>query len=122
MGCGFGWSEALFLVQHFSLRDPTTGANLLADDSTDNGISDLGKKFMAGVLAHLPGLCGVILPTEMSYARAVSSMWAGVYSCWGRENKEAALRVCCPGGKVSNVELKVGEQSVTGEDFDQGKV
>ncbi|KAI9002071.1 hypothetical protein DFJ74DRAFT_696496 [Hyaloraphidium curvatum] len=96
---------------HFSLRDIASGSNSLEDDREEYGISQMGKYFMAGILEHLPGLCAVILPTEMSYARAKSHMWAGVYSCWGRENKEAAIRVCCPGGKLSNIELKLPDST-----------
>ena len=32
-------------------------------------------------------------PSVSSYLRLVPSHWAGVYQCWGRENREAALRL-----------------------------
>ena len=32
-------------------------------------------------------------PSAASYLRLVPSHWAGVFQCWGRENREAALRL-----------------------------
>src|SRR5262249_15042561 len=32
-------------------------------------------------------------PSVASYLRLVPSHWAGAYQCWGRENREAALRL-----------------------------
>lgn len=92
---------------HFSLRDVLSQENVFVDEKDPTGISELGQMFMAGVLEHLPAITAIILPTEMSYARTVAGWWAGAFACWGKENKEASLRVCAPNGKVSNVELKV---------------
>lgn len=61
---------------------------------------------MAGLLDHLPSVCMFTLPLDASYARVVDGAWTGgSWVCWGRENKEAPLRLCGSGSGF-NVELK----------------
>src|SRR5262249_49103812 len=50
------------------------------------------ESFLAGVLAELPALMAIGAPSVASYLRLRPSAWAGVYACWGRENREAAMR------------------------------
>jgi glutamine synthetase len=59
----------------------------------DGGLSDLARAFLAGVLHHLPGLCGLTAPSFNSYHRIVPGYWAGAYACWGYDNREAPVRV-----------------------------
>jgi glutamine synthetase len=76
---------------HLSLwRD---GQNLFSGGSGPYGITGDGEAFAAGVLSALPALLAVGAPSVSSYLRLVPSHWAGVYQCWGRENREAALRL-----------------------------
>ncbi|HEX5189936.1 MAG TPA: glutamine synthetase, partial [Streptosporangiaceae bacterium] len=57
------------------------------------GLTGEGESFLAGLLEALPALCGVGAPSVASQIRLVPSHWAGVFRCWGRENREAALRL-----------------------------
>lgn len=76
---------------HLSLwRD---GQNLLAGGPGRYGISRDGEAFAGGILAALPALTCVGSPSVASYLRLVPSHWAGAFGCWGRENREAALRL-----------------------------
>jgi len=75
---------------HFGLR--RDGGNLLAGGDGRYGMTAEGESFLAGVLAELPALVAVGAPTVASHLRLVPSHWAGVFGCWGRENREAALR------------------------------
>jgi len=76
---------------HLSLwRD---GQNLLAGGPGRYGMTAAGEAFAAGVLAALPALTAVGAPSVASYIRLVPSHWAGAYQCWGKENREAALRL-----------------------------
>jgi glutamine synthetase len=76
---------------HLSLwRD---GQNLFAGGPGPHGLTGDGEAFAAGVLAALPALTGIGAPSVASYLRLVPSHWAGVFQCWGRENREAALRL-----------------------------
>ena len=76
---------------HVSLwRD---GRNLMAGGPRRYGMTADGEAFAAGVLAALPALVGVGSPSVASYLRLVPSHWAGAYQVWGKENREAALRL-----------------------------
>lgn len=93
---------------HVSLwRD---GRNLMRGGPGRHGLSGEAEAFLAGVLETLPGLLAVGAPSVASYLRLVPSHWAGAYRCWGRENREAAVRLI-PGGLAAaqdsaNAEVK----------------
>ncbi|HVQ94956.1 MAG TPA: glutamine synthetase family protein [Mycobacteriales bacterium] len=76
---------------HVSLR--RDGLSLLAGGEGRYGLTADGEAFLAGILAELPALLAIGAPTVASYLRLVPSHWAGAYQCWGRENREAALRL-----------------------------
>jgi glutamine synthetase len=80
---------------HFSLWDDDGDEprNRFHDASKPDGLSDEGRAFLAGVLAHLPGLCGLTAPSFNSYHRIVPQYWAGAFTCWGHDNREAPLRL-----------------------------
>ncbi|HEY9677397.1 MAG TPA: glutamine synthetase family protein [Drouetiella sp.] len=59
----------------------------------DNGLSDFGRFFVAGILKHLPGLVALTCPSVNSYRRLKPRAWSSAYTCWGFENREAAVRV-----------------------------
>ncbi len=76
---------------HLSLwRD---GQNLFAGGPGRYGLTADGEAFAGGVLSVLPALTAVGAPSVASYVRLVPSHWAGAYQCWGKENREAALRL-----------------------------
>ena len=78
---------------HVHLSVWRDGRNVLAGGPGPHGVTGDGEAFAAGILAALPALTGVGAPSVASYLRLVPSRWAGVFQCWGRENREAALRL-----------------------------
>ena len=100
---------------HFSLWDAESGRNRFHDPSVADHFSVEGRAFLAGVLEHLPGLCGLTAPSFNSYHRIVPQYWAGAFTCWGHDNREAPLRL--PSlfwgmeEATANVELKAGDAS-----------
>jgi glutamine synthetase len=78
---------------HFSLWDRETGRNRFHDGAAPDGLSAEGRAFLAGVLEHLPGLCGLTAPSFNSYRRILPQHWAGAFTCWGHDNREAPLRL-----------------------------
>jgi glutamine synthetase len=78
---------------HFSLWSTDGSRNLFYDDSREDGLSEDARRFLAGVLAHLPGLCGLTAPSFNSYHRIVPQYWAGAFTAWGLDNREAPVRV-----------------------------
>jgi glutamine synthetase len=98
---------------HFSLWDGDR--NHFYDASRPDGLSSPARAFIAGVLAHLPGLCGLTAPSFNSYHRIVPQSWAGAFVCWGVDNREAPVRVASVfrGAEESstNAELKACDAS-----------
>jgi len=78
---------------HVHLSIWRNGQNLLAGGPGRHGLTAEGEAFAAGILERLPALAAVGAPSVASYLRLVPSHWAGVFQCWGRENREAALRL-----------------------------
>ncbi|MBX7105107.1 MAG: glutamine synthetase [Gemmataceae bacterium] len=82
------------------------------DNVTGDGenLSPTGGGFVAGVLAHLPGLVAVTCPSFNSYDRLRPGMWSGAVRGWGRSNREAAVRVpLCKGGAVTHIEYRCAD-------------
>lgn len=78
---------------HFSLWSEDGSRNLFHDPSRPDRLSDSARQFIAGVLAHLSGLCGLTAPSFNSYHRIVPQYWAGAFTVWGHDNREAPVRV-----------------------------
>jgi glutamine synthetase len=78
---------------HLSLWDTAMRRNLFHDDTGRYGLSELARQFVAGLLAHLPGLLGLTAPTFNSFQRLLPEHWSSAYVCWGPDNREAAVRV-----------------------------
>jgi len=99
---------------HFSGWDARHG-NVFADAAAPYGLSEIGRRFMAGVLDHLPGLLALTCASVNSYRRLQPQMWASAYRAWGPDNREAALRVASTfwghEAESTNVELKAADSS-----------
>jgi glutamine synthetase len=97
---------------HFSLWEGSR--NRFYKRARPGGLSDEARAFMAGVLAHLPGLCGLSAPS-FNYHRILPHFWAGAFTCWGFDNREAPVRVASPfrGSEEAstNAELKACDAS-----------
>jgi glutamine synthetase len=98
---------------HFSLWEGKR--NRFYDGSAEDHLSDTARSFIAGLLAHLPGLCALTAPSFNSYHRIVPQFWAGAFRCWGHDNREAPVRVASPfrGSEEAstNAELKASDAS-----------
>lgn len=78
---------------HIHLSAWRDGVNLHSGGGGRYGMTAEAESFAAGVLAHLPALTAVTAPSPASYLRLKPSQWAGVFTAWGRETREAAVRV-----------------------------
>ncbi|HEY1275433.1 MAG TPA: type III glutamate--ammonia ligase [Thermoleophilaceae bacterium] len=99
------WSDRTGGGAHFNMSLAATdgGANLFepgnAEDRYGCGISELGYRFLAGILAHAPAIVAVTCPTVNSYKRLIrqgamsGSTWAPVFISYGRNNRTHMLRV-----------------------------
>jgi glutamine synthetase len=77
---------------HFSLWDDGE-RNLFHDPGGRFGLSETAERFVAGVLAHTPALLALTAPSFNSYQRLLPQHWSSAFTCWGPDNREAAVRV-----------------------------
>ncbi len=78
---------------HMSLSDPATGVNLLYDNESGDGLSDLARWFIGGQLKHARGLMGVCAPTVNAYKRYQLNSFAPYFIVWGYDNRTTYIRV-----------------------------
>ncbi|BBX96539.1 type I glutamate--ammonia ligase [Mycobacterium lacus] len=98
--------------QHFSLSTPE--GPLFSDGPGAAGMTRAGEGAVAGLLRGLPQAQGILCGSIVSGLRMRPGNWAGVYACWGTENREAAVRFVKsgPGNPYGgNVEVKVVDPS-----------
>ena len=89
---------------HLSFRG-TDGALVMADDTDHEfGMSDLGRAFVAGQLAHMRELTLLFAPNINSYKRYVAGSFAPTAIKWGRDNRTCAFRLVGhgPGLRLEN--------------------
>lgn len=78
---------------HLSFRG-LNGELVMADDSDpEQGMSEVGRQFIAGQIAHLRELSILFAPNINSYKRYVPGSFAPTAVRWGRDNRTCALRL-----------------------------
>jgi len=77
---------------HMSFRG-TDGSMVMADDASADGMSDLGRAFVAGQIAHARELTLLSAPQINSYKRYVEGSFAPTALKWGRDNRTCAFRL-----------------------------
>ena len=78
---------------HLSFRG-LKGELVMVDDSDkEHGMSEIGRQFIAGQLAHLRELSILLAPNIKSYKRYVPGSFAPTAIRWGRDNRTCALRL-----------------------------
>jgi glutamine synthetase len=91
---------------HQSLR--RNGLNAFTSDRED--LSETGKHYLAGLLAHARGACAFATPTINGYKRYRPYSLAPDRVIWGKENRGAMLRVIgAPRDPDTRIENRIGE-------------
>lgn len=104
---------------HQSLVDALTGHNVFQRETPAQGstsldagytLSDLGEHYLAGLLAHAPGMTVFCTPTANGFGRFKPNALAPQSVLWGRDNRGAMLRVIgeC-GDRSTRIENRLGE-------------
>ena len=100
---------------HFSAWDQDNEQNLFYHPEDANRLSSLAHQFIGGVMEHLPGLVGLTCPSMNSYRRLSPGSWSSAFTCYGPDNREAALRIPSTfrGAEMAstNLELKPSDSS-----------
>ncbi len=78
---------------HQQLLKLSSGENAFVDAQGEYGLSDVGRYFIAGQLAHARAMCAILAPLVNSYKRLIPGFEAPVFVNWGRVNREGLIRV-----------------------------
>jgi len=95
---------------HFSTVD-ADGKPLFDDPNGVDGLSEVGRAAIAGVLAHAPALAALHNPTINSYKRFGPDTLAPWLIDWGLDNRSAMVRIPPERGRASRMELRLGDAS-----------
>ena len=78
---------------HLSFRGTDGSMVMASKDDPEDGLSDVGRSFIAGQLAHLRELSLLFAPNINSYKRFSPGSFAPTSIEWGRDNRTCALRL-----------------------------
>jgi glutamine synthetase len=95
---------------HVSLG-ATDGGNRFADPDGDDGLADVTRHFIAGLLEHAPGMMGFFNPTVNAYRRIDAEALVPTRVSWGHDNRFTFVRVPRERGHATRVEVRVGDGS-----------
>ena len=85
-----------------------SGKNVFVSEKED--LSETGRHWLAGLLAHARGACAFSTPTINGYKRYRPYSLAPDRIVWGKENRGALLRVIGgPGNPATRIENRIGE-------------
>lgn len=97
---------------NLSLSDDK-GDNALSDPEAEDGLSEMARSVMAGMLHHHVGMTALLAPTVNSYKRLQPGSLCGYWANWGYDHRGVTVRVPPARGKGTRLEHRVGDGSVT---------
>ena len=85
------------------------GDNALADPAQEDGLSQLARHCIAGLMHHHRSMAGLIAPTVNSYRRLRPASLAGYWANWGYDHRGVAVRVPGERGPGTRIEHRVAD-------------
>ncbi len=82
------------------------GENVFYDSSKKDGLSDICRNFVAGIIKHTKAISAITSPTVNSYKRLVPGYEAPVYIAWSHRNRSPLIRIPARRGIGTRVELR----------------
>jgi glutamine synthetase len=95
---------------HQSLRRVSDGANAFVPNKDDGQLSEVGRHWLGGLLAHARACTALSTPTLNGYKRYRPFVLAPDRIIWGRDNRGVMLRVLGGAGDPgTRIENRAGE-------------
>ncbi len=93
---------------NFSFRRED-GSNAFHDPGAADGLSQLARRCIAGVLAHHEGLSALAAPHVNAYRRLQPDMLNGYWANWGFDDRTVCVRVPPARGEGSRLEHRMAD-------------
>ncbi|MBS1880393.1 MAG: glutamine synthetase [Actinobacteria bacterium] len=89
------------------------GAAPLATPEGGGEEAELGRSFLAGIVAHAAALCAITAPSPVSYDRLGPGHWSAAFAALGGTNRETTLRIVGAGGGSAHVEYRAADATAS---------
>ena len=93
---------------NFSFRRED-GSNVFHDPHDPEGLSELARRCIAGVLAHHEGMAAILAPHVNAYKRLLPDMLNGYWATWGHDDRSVAVRVPPARGAGTRLEQRTSD-------------
>jgi glutamine synthetase len=89
------------------------GSNALHDGEAEDGLSQMARSLIAGMLHHHVGMTALLAPTVNAYKRLQPGSLCGYWANWGHDHRGVTVRVPPARGQGTRLEHRLGDGSVT---------
>jgi glutamine synthetase len=93
---------------NLSFRRPD-GSNAFHDPNDPEGLSDLARRCIAGLLAHHEGMAALLAPHVNAYKRLQPDMLNGYWANWGHDDRSVTVRVPPARGAGTRLEQRTAD-------------
>jgi glutamine synthetase len=93
---------------NFSFRRED-GSNALHDPNDPDGLSELARQCLAGVLAHHEGIAALCAPHVNAYKRLQPDMMNGYWANWGHDDRTVGVRIPPARGAGTRLEHRTSD-------------
>lgn len=91
---------------HCNLSLFNEAGNAFYDPSASDGLSQVARYFIGGILQHASALTAICNPTVNSYKRLVPGYEAPVYIAWSSQNRSPLIRIPSARGQSTRIEVR----------------
>lgn len=85
--------------------------NVFYDPNSEDGLSEIAKYYIGGILKHAKAFVAITNPLINSYKRLVPGYEAPVNIAWSERNRSPLVRVPAKRGKSTRIEVRVPDPS-----------
>jgi len=93
---------------NFSFRR-ADGSNAFHDPNDPEGLSDLTRRCIAGLLFHHEGMAAILAPHVNAYKRLQPDMLNGYWANWGHDDRSVTVRVPPARGQGTRLEQRTSD-------------
>jgi glutamine synthetase len=98
--------SGMHVHQNLAITTGDKEQNIFYDPAKADGLSDIGRFYIAGLLMHAKGITALTNPTPVSYKRLVPGCEAPTYIAWDWQNRTALCRGHSESTKKVRVEYR----------------